>query len=203
MKATRFCLLISACFALLAAQTARFEEAKRVGLGYIRAEQYDKAAGRLEEVWEQDKSDPMVGEYLALAYLNSEDHANHSANQAQGFEIIRKLASQESRVTFTVIHSHETMSWLQGRQWNQYCRGRLSISPSRLVFISEKGEKAGEHSFDIDGHQSKTVYVNPKEQRGIFQIKTGESSYLMATRTASFEEAALIVDLIRQKVMSK
>src|SRR4051812_41879901 len=103
----------------------RFEEAKRMGMAYINGEQFDKAAGRLEEVWEQDKSDAVVGEFLAVAYLNSEDRRTLLQSQQQAFAIIRQLAAQGSRVTFLVQHSHEKLGWLEGRELNQYCRGRL------------------------------------------------------------------------------
>src|SRR5438874_5320584 len=80
----------------------RFEEAKRMGMAYVNSEQFDKAAGRLEEVWEQDQSDPVVGEFLAVAYLNSEDRRSLPQNQKQAFAIIDHLVASGSRVTFLV-----------------------------------------------------------------------------------------------------
>src|SRR5258708_2078718 len=93
---------------LLAGQSGgRVEEGKRIGAGYVNSEQFDRAAGRLEEVWEQEKSDPSVGEFLAIAYLNTEDRHSLAENQIKAFEIIHSLAGAGSRVSFLVQHSHE------------------------------------------------------------------------------------------------
>src|SRR5947207_1450786 len=109
----------------LSAQTGgRFEEAKRMALAYIRSEQFDKAAGRLEEVWEEDQSDPTVAENLALAYLNTEDKHSLPELQQKAFGLIDKLAAMHARVSFIVHHSHEKLAWLQGREWHIYCSGR-------------------------------------------------------------------------------
>lgn len=86
------CALLSLSFCgaagFLEAQSGgRFEEAKRMGMAYVQSEQFDKAAGRLEEVWEQDRSDPAVGESLALAYLNTEERRTLPQLQKQAFAI--------------------------------------------------------------------------------------------------------------------
>jgi hypothetical protein len=173
-----------------------------MGMNYIQSEQYDKAAGRLEEVWEQDQSDPAVGEYLALAYLNTEDRPSLPANQVQAFAIIHKLAADGSQVSFAVLHSHEKMGWLQGREFNQYCRGRLSLRPKRLIFVAEKGEKPTQHSFDIDIAELKSVALNQNDRRGTFELKLKGATYYMGTREQNRDEASLIVDLIRQQMAS-
>src|SRR3954470_2478038 len=105
-----------------AQSSGRFEEAKRMGVAYLQAEQFDKAAGRLEEVWEQDQSDPSVGELLAVSYLNTEERRGLPQSQKQAFAIIDKLFTSGARVSFLVQHSHEKLGWLQGRELNQYCR---------------------------------------------------------------------------------
>lgn len=191
-----------ACGALLIAQDGRFEEAKRMGMNYIQSEQYDKAAGRLEEVWEQDQSDPSVGEYLALAYLNTEDRFSLPNNQVQAFAIIHKLVANGSEVSFAVLHSHEKMGWLQGREFTQYCRGRLAIRPKRLIFVAEKGEKATQHSFDLDIGEVKSVSVNQNDRRGTFELKLKNATYNMGTRAQNRDEANLIADLIHQQMSS-
>lgn len=201
MRATAL-FTVFACGVLLIAQDGRFEEAKRIGMNYIQSEQYDKAAGRLEEVWEQDQSDPTVGEYLALAYLNTEDRLSLPGNQVQAFAIIHKLVANGSQVSFAVLHSHEKMGWLQGREFNQYCRGRLSIRPKRLIFVADKGEKATQHSFDVEIAEVKTVSLNQNDRRGRFELKLRNATYYMATREQNRDEASLIVDLISQQMAS-
>jgi hypothetical protein len=173
-----------------------------MGMNYIQSEQYDKAAGRLEEVWEQDQSDPTIGEYLAIAYLNTEDHFSLADNQAKAFAIIHKLVSQGSEVSFAVLHSHEKMGWIQGREFNQYCRGRLAIRPKRLIYVAEKGEKATQHSFDVDIAEVKSVSLHQSDRRGTFELKLKATTYNMATREQNRDEASLIVDLIRQQMAS-
>jgi hypothetical protein len=181
----------------------RFEEAKRMGMSYIQSEQFDKAAGRLEEVWEQDQSDPTVGEFLAVAYLNSEDRRMLPKVEKQAFAIIEKLVASGARVTFMVQHSHEKLGWLQGRELNQYCRGQLSIANHRLTYVSDKGEKKLRHSFDTAETAFKEISLNRDDRRGTLQLKLENGNYFIATRNRNRDEAALIVDLARQQLDSK
>jgi hypothetical protein len=180
----------------------RFEEAKRTGMSYIQSEQFDKASGRLEEVWEQDQSDPVVGEFLAIAYLNTEDRRSLPQYQKQAFAIIDKLVSSNAQVTFLVIHSHEKLGWLQGREMNQYCRGSLSIQKHRLIYVADKGEKKAQHSFDIDATQFKSITLHDNDERGTFELKLKDGSYFMATRNRNQDEARVIVDLVRRQLGS-
>jgi hypothetical protein len=181
----------------------RFEEAKRMGMSYIQGEQFDRASGRLEEVWEQDQSDPTVGEFLAVAYLNTEDRRMLAKMEGVAFAIIDKLVASGSRVTFLVQHSHEKLGWLQGRELNQYCRGRLSIENNRIVYVSEKGERKSQHSFDIGASELKAISLNADDQRGTFQLKFAAGNYFIATRNRNRNEARRIVDLVHQQVGSK
>ena len=183
--------------------SGRFEEAKRLGMAHIQDEQFDKAAGRLEEVWEQTQADPSVGEYLAIAYLNTQDRRNLPDFEKQAFAIIDKLVTSGKRVSFLVQHSHEKLGWLQGRELNQYCRGRLSIENRHLIFVAEKGEKAGEHSFDIEAPKVKSVALNEDDRRGTFRLKMADRDYFMATRNRNRDEARKIVELVRQMIDSK
>jgi len=147
---------------LAPAQTnGRYEEAKRMGMAFIQSEQFDRASGRLEEVWEQDQSDPNVGEFLALAYLNTEDRRALPKLEKQAYAIIRGLVTSGARVTFLVQHSHEKLGWLQGRELNQYCSGRLSLAGGHVVFVSDKGDKASQHSFDRDAGKIKSISLQP------------------------------------------
>ena len=178
--------------------SGRFEEAKRSGMSLLQGEQFDKAAGRLEEVWEQDQSDPSVGEALSVAYLNTEDRRGLPQSQKQAFAIIHSLVDSGRRVTFLVQHSHEKLGWLQGRELNQYCRGRLLIEPARLTFVSEKGEKASQHTFEANWDDVKAITLNEVDTRGTFQLKLGTGNYFMATRNRNRDEAREIVGLIQK-----
>jgi hypothetical protein len=168
-----------------------------MGMAYINSEQFDKAAGRLEEVWEQDKSDAVVGEFLAVAYLNSEDRRSLLQSQEQAFAIIHKLVAAGSRVTFLVQHSHEKLGWLEGRELNQYCRGRLSIGNHHLVFVSDKGEKASKHSFDVEASEIRSIILNADDRRGTFRLKLSNGNYFMATRNRNRDEARVITDIVQ------
>ena len=172
-------------------------------MAYIQSEQFDKAAGRLEEVWEQNHADPSVGEFLAIAYLNSEDRRNLPDSEKQAFAIIDQLAAAGSRVSFLVQHSHEKLGWLQGRELNQYCRGRLSIENHRLIYVADKGEKAGEHSFDVEAAKVKSISLNEDDRRGTIRLKLADRDYFMATRNRNRDEARKIVELVQQLVIAK
>src|SRR5258707_959430 len=74
----------------LAQNTGRFEEGKRLGLQYIAGAKFDRAAGKFEEIWDQDQTDPLVAEYLAIAYLNGDDRKDHPELQRKAFELMQK-----------------------------------------------------------------------------------------------------------------
>jgi hypothetical protein len=196
-----FSFLITCLSTMLSAQNSgRFEEAKRMGVAYLQSEQFDKAAGRLEEVWEQDQSDASVGESLALAYLNTIDRQSLPLLQARAFDIIEKLVASGSRVTFLVLHSHEKLGWLQGRELNRYCRGRFSVEKNRLTFVSESGERNSQHSFDLAAREVNSIALNKDDKRGTFQLKVKNGSYFMATRNRNSDEARVIVDLVHREL---
>ena len=190
------------CSVAAAQNNGRFDEAKRSGMSLVQGEQYDKAAGRLEEVWEQDHSDLAVGEFLALAYLNTEDRRALPENQKQAFAIMNELTAKGGRVSFMVLHSHER-GLLGGRELSQYCRGRLSIAGDHLIFVADKGEKAGQHSFDITAKDFKSASFHEGDERGTFEISLKNGSYFMATRNRNRDEARLIVNLVRQRLGGK
>lgn len=194
-NALYFCLLLpifSEC------QTpGRFEEAKRLGFAYVASEQFDRAAAKLEEIWETDQSDPAVGEHLAMAYFNSTEKQKDSPMmEKEAIAITEKLFAAGHRVSFMVQHSHEKMTWLQGREMNQYCRGRLSVAPGRITYIADKGEKAPSHSFDVTSIRE--ISLNEDDRRGTFVLKTAAGSFFFAIRNRNRNEARLLADLVRR-----
>ncbi len=211
MRALNLCILlftIRCGYAPAGAQTTgRYEEAKRFGAAYIQSEQFDKAAGRLEEVWEQDESDPTVGENLAIAYLNSESRQTLAQFEKKAFALIEKLALSGASVSFLVQHSHEKLGWLQGRELNQYCRGRLSLQGETLTYVSARGDKAGQHSFKVTKEGLHDISWNEDDARGTFKMKVrlrdGTQTMFMATRNRNKNEAKFLVELIRKQMHSK
>jgi len=192
-----FLTIVVLMVTLTAQGAGRFEEAKRMGFAYVSSEQFDRAAARLEEVWEQDKSDPQVGEYLAMAYLNSEDKGpNGPRMEKAAIAIIESLYSAGHRVSFLVQHSHEKLALIQGRELNQYCRGRLSIEGKRVIYTGEKGEKAASHSFDVP--VVRDIDLNEDDRRGTFVLKTSNGSYFFAIRNRNRNEARLLVNLVKK-----
>lgn len=201
--------LILACFASLVSnfvfgQTgARFEDAKRSGMSYITSGHFDKAAGRLEEVWEEDKSDLMVGEFLAVAYLNTEDRASLPLLAKRGFKLIEYVVAQGGKATFLVHHSHENLAWLQGREMHRYCSGRLTVSARGMTFISERGEKPGEHSFTVIPGGLGKISFDGKDRRGTFHIQTDDHRYSMVTRNWNPDESRFLVELVKEQFRLK
>jgi len=179
-----------------------FDEAKRAGMSLVLGEQYDRAAAWLEEVWEQDHNDVSVGEFLALAYLNTEDRRSLPQNQKQAFAIINELTSKGGRVSSWCCTHMRRVCWA-GTSFSQYCRGRLSISGDHLIFVADKGEKAGQHSLDITAKDFKSASFHEGDDRGTFDISLKSGSYFMATRNRNRDEARLIVNLVRQGLGGK
>src|SRR5258708_30941640 len=66
----------------------RFEESKRLALAYLESNQYDRAAGKLEEIWEQNQSDADVAEWLAIAYLNGQERESQSGVEAKSLALM-------------------------------------------------------------------------------------------------------------------
>jgi hypothetical protein len=73
---TGFVLLSSI---VVAQQNGRFATLKNQAFELFDRGRYDQVSGRLEEVWEQDRSDTKVAEYLAMGYL----YGDHSVAKAR------------------------------------------------------------------------------------------------------------------------
>jgi hypothetical protein len=69
-------------FACLAQQNGRFSTLRIQAMEAFERGQFDQVAGKVEEIWEQDRSEPKVAEYLAMGYLYSE----HNVDKATGHE---------------------------------------------------------------------------------------------------------------------
>ena len=61
----RLAALIVVAFTLLAQNTGRLAELTAKGIAYLDQGKFNDAVNALEQVWEQDQSDPAVAESLA------------------------------------------------------------------------------------------------------------------------------------------
>ena len=140
-----------------------------------------------------------------MAYLNTEDKRSLPKIETAAYAIINRLVSSGSQVSFLVLHSHEKLSLISGRELNQYCRGRLSILNHRISYIADKGEKASQHSFEgMDSDGLKDAVLNKDDSRGTFHLKTKRLGNLfLATRNMNKNEAKFIVELIHKEVASR
>ena len=202
-------IVLGAVGAALAQSGGSFEQQKRQGLDYLRNGQFDKAAARLEEVWEQQQPpDAMVAEHLAIAYLNGDERKQQRNLAERALELMEKAIAGGGQATFLVNHSHERIGLVQGSNWTKFCRGRLSIRPGQLSFVSEAGERAGEDSFDTDAAGLKEIQRNTQSDRGVFQIKAADTggkqrTYNMVPRSWSAADSQAIVFLAEKHLLKK
>jgi tetratricopeptide (TPR) repeat protein len=151
---------------------------------------YNAALNALEEVWEQDQSDPSVSENLAMAYL----YADHDFEKAKAFA--ERSIQAGGKASFLVQHPHDKLVLISG-DVADYCSGRLSISKDRLVFVS----KVEDHSFTVEKGQLKEIKANRiyGSGRGMYHIRTiDKRNYNFRPRTWSDQEQELILLLVNE-----
>lgn len=205
------CLAVIACASITLGEPqirGRFDETKRLGLIYIKNGQYDKAAGKLEEVWEMQKpSDPLVAENLAVAYLNGEDRKSQRDLDLKAFGLMEQAISGGGQATLLVLHSHEKLGLIQGNALTKFCSGRLSIKSGHLAFISEAGDHAGEDSFEFSAADFNGVEPNRDNSRGMFHIKGKdkrgkERTYNMVPKSWARNDSDFFLSLIRKHLQN-
>jgi hypothetical protein len=182
---------------LLFGQGGRFEQQKRQGLAYLKDGKYEKAAAKLEEVWDYEKSDPMVAEGLAIAYLNGTDRRNNPDLAPKAYELMDKQIQAGGKAVFLVVHSHEKLGFLQGHELTNYCAGQLQVRSGRISYVSETGDKGGQHSFDLAADDIKEISPNFDRGRGMFHIKTRDKqNYNMAPRSWDEKDSQFLFSLV-------
>jgi len=198
--------MAAAAAGLLISQSGgRFDEAKRLAFLNVRDGQFDKAAVRLEEVWEQQRPpDSAVAEHLAMAYLNGEDRKSRRDLEAKAYELMGKSIAAGGQATFVVNHSHEGFGAIQGNNWTRFCRGRLSVRPGRIIYVSEAGERVGEDSFDIEPAGLRE-FSEGRGDRGVFRLRIRdaagkERNYNMAPRSWSAQDTRELIRLVTAHV---
>jgi hypothetical protein len=187
-KRLTFLLLLTAS-ALLAQQNGRFATLKSQAFDYFDRGQYDKVAGKLEEIWEQDHSDVKVGEYLAMGYLYGEK------DLAKAQPIMKEVLAKGGQATFLVQHSHEKLGLLNGDTLNNYCSGKMSIVPGKVSFVADDGM----HSTTFSGAALKTLRLQGSGP-GRLEIKSDGKNYTFRVKSETHAEAAFLLELVQQNL---
>jgi hypothetical protein len=179
----------------------RFEDAKRVAQQYLDSNQFDKAAAKLEEVWEQDKTDATVAENLGIAYLNGDDRRYNPDVVAKATKIMEESLKLGGKATFLVQHIHEgkLVRGLTGGDSLKYCDGKLSISHGKIAFVMKPLKGAEDHSFEASADQTKVSAPNSK---GEFKIsrKPDNKSFTMAPRNGVSTDSAIVLSIIHEQM---
>lgn len=184
---------------------SRFEEAKKLALQYIDSDQFDRAAGKLEEIREQDKTDPVVAENLAIAYLNGDDRRYHPEAADKALQMMEEAIKLGGKATFLVQHKHEGKleRLATGGDSLRYCDGKLVIEKGKVRFIMKplRGSKE-DHSFEAPSAQ---LRYSGRDNASTFSIshevdndkgKPTWKKYTMEQRNGRMEDNKLILALI-------
>lgn len=161
-------------------------------------ERFDKAAGELFAVWDQeDPPDPEVAGNLAIALLNGDRRRYEPQLGAKAVELMNKSLELGGSASFLVNHAHDKLGVIQGGVRTNYCSGQLSIKSGRLHFISMFGDKAKEHSFELEPQQLRKVEMSRQMVRLEFADSTGkEKGYHLFPRTQLESDAKLMLTVI-------
>jgi hypothetical protein len=196
-------LLLNSASVSFGQSGGRFEDLKRIAQQYLDSNQFDKAAGKLEEVWEQDKTDPTVAENLGLAYLNGDDRRYSPAVAEKAAKIMEESLKLGGRATFLVQHAHEgkVVKLVTGGDSLKYCDGKLSISHGKVVFVMKPLKGAEDHSFEATADQIKVSGPTPA---GSFKISRKVDAkwkdYTMSPRNGDKTDASLIVSILHEQL---
>jgi hypothetical protein len=157
------------------------------GIGLIDKGRFNEAINVLEEVWEQDQSDPAVAENLGIAYL----YADRDVKQALNYMEIS--IAKGGAASFLMHHSHERAAVLSS-EFSDYCPGRLSIYRDHLSFVAG----VPEHSFTITAGDFREIKANRIVGRGEggYHIRTADKKiYNLRPRSWSEQEMKLVLYL--------
>jgi hypothetical protein len=176
-----------------AQQNGRFALLKSQAFTLFDRGQYDQVAGKLEEVWEQDQSDPKVAAYLAMGYLYGE----HDPLKAK--PLMKAAIDLGGQAMFLVQHSHEKTGVVggivSGGVMNNYCNGRIGISPGTIGFIADSGE----HSVSFAGSDVKELHILGGAS-GRIQIKSVAKTYVFRVKSEKRDEAALLEEFATENL---
>lgn len=190
----RLCLLsLSICVFLNGQANGRFADLKAQAFQAFDRGDFSGVAGKLEEVWEADPTDAKVAEYLAMGYLYGEK------DPAKAEPLMQKAIDLGGQATFLAIHSHERLGLLQGGDViTQFCSGRLSVRPGKLVYVSETGE----HNVTFTKAELRDFTVMSGAP-GRIRIKAAGKTYVFRVKSETHKEAALLGRIAEQNLNSK
>jgi hypothetical protein len=185
-----FCVLLILSGLGNGQQNGRFASLKSQAFTAFDRGQYAQVAGKLEEIWEQDHSDPKVAEYLAIGYLYGE----HNVEKAK--PLMNAALEAGGQATFLVQHSHEKAHIpLTGDHVANYCTGKMSIRPGKLIFTADSGED----SVTFDPEDLKQFQVLGGEP-GRFQIKVDKKSYIFRVKSEKRDEVVVLQEFVVQNL---
>jgi hypothetical protein len=175
--------------------TGRFAALTAKGIEAVEKGRFNDGINFLEEVWEQDRTDPAVAENLGLSYLYAD------RDTARAREYMEAAIALGGRASFLVQHAHEKAT-LVSMDTNDYCSGRLSIYRDRLAFTSTTNPA---HSFVVQAGDFKEIKRNAwfGNSEGVWHIKTRGKTYNLRPRTWSERETKLVLFFIDKYVGGK
>lgn len=191
MVCRRFALIYLFVLGLAATaqQNGRFASLKSQAFDYFDRGQYDKVAGKLEEIWEQDHTDLKVGEYLAMGYLYGERDLSRAE------PVMKEVVQKGGQATFLVQHSHEKLGILNGDTINNYCSGKMSIVPGKMSFVANDGA----HSVAFSSGDLKTFRVLGGSP-GRVEIKAAGKTYTFRVKSETRAEAVFLGEMVQQNL---
>lgn len=186
------------CAPLLAQGGGRFEENKRLGLAALRDGKYERAAAKLEEVYEADPNDALIAESLAIAYMNSEERKQDPTLDDKAQKILARLLEKGGRAVFHV--QLNLSSTFYGSSLTKFCSGPLIIEPGKLTFQCEKGDVKPEYSFTFVPSEIKEMGDHFDKGRGMFFIKGLKKTYNFYPAAWDKYQGKMILDFVNQYV---
>ena len=189
---SRTAALLAAALCAFGQQNARLSDLKSKGIAFIDQGRFNDALNALQEVWEQDQSDPATAENLAMAYL----YADHDFEKAK--ELAEHSIQAGGKASFLVQHPHEKVAFASG-DMADYCSGRLSISREKLVYVASEER----HSFVVGKGELKEIKANKVygTDRGMYHIRTADKkNYNFRPRSWSPQEQDLILLLVNEYI---
>ncbi len=161
------------------------------GLGHTEERRYSKAINALEEAWEQDPSNPIVAEHLALSYLYEKIPPGADA-LSKARKLMRFSLEHGGQVRVFVRHLHTKTSWM-GR--DEHCSGDLVLDGNGLHYRATLSD----HSFSLGPQELESIGpAKGKRSRAAGGLKltlVGGKGLHLRAGTHSQPEAELITEL--------
>ncbi len=159
---------------------------------------YSDAINVLEEAWEQDPSNPIVAEHLALAYLYERIPPAGEA-LARARKLMRFALEHDGQVTVRARHLHRGLRWAVSP--DDHCSGILVLSRGGLHYRTSLTE----HSFSLDPEELESIAPptskRPSSAGGLTLRTTDGKHHRIRTGTLSRAEAEIVLQLTHEFVL--